>query len=218
MGFRGRREVSTATLPDRVRMDGKTSAAPDEASLKARVAKGTAYDKYKAQLHEFFDGKRELPQNLKDMLATRPGAEDFGFEKVDEEPPPAPAAKGKSKKKKAAAAGPSSRRRIAGGGSKKAELEKALKAAVSPVQTEKAVNELRDAGFALPADFDVLSRVLSHPDDDVLREALQGLLGLVDGPATKSKNLLKGRIQNVELTTGSSEVRDLCAQLKGALG
>ena len=55
-----RRSAPGTMDPVRVRTDGKSTADenPAEATLRARVKKNSAYDKYKASLNEFFDGSR----------------------------------------------------------------------------------------------------------------------------------------------------------------
>ena len=75
MGFDRRREKSFGE-PTRVRSDGTTGTTRDD-ELPKRPA-NTAYERYKQELHAFFNGEKPLPEHLKDMLATRPGAAEHG--------------------------------------------------------------------------------------------------------------------------------------------
>ena len=76
MGFSRDRSKSFGE-PNRVRMDGTRAEAQDEAPKPRGV--NTAYERYKQQLHSFFDQGKPLPDHLRDMLSTRPGAGDHGF-------------------------------------------------------------------------------------------------------------------------------------------
>src|SRR6185437_5375302 len=66
MGFDRRREKSFGE-PTRVRSDGTTGTARDE-DLPKRPA-NTAYERYKQELHAFFNGDKPLPAHMKDMRA-----------------------------------------------------------------------------------------------------------------------------------------------------
>lgn len=227
MAFRPR-QAATRTFdePERVRMDGtKTNGArkDDDASLdslRARVAKVTAYEKYKEQLNELFDGKRELPQQLRDLLATRPGAAEHGFVEDEDKPAQKNGADDKKKrrsKKDAAPERDSGRRRVSAAADRKNELVAALRRATSPRDAETAIDALRADGFSIPLELELLSKALSHKDEEVIAEALRGLDTVVEGPQTKGANLLKGRLKNVALLASSSEVRELCATLQTRL-
>jgi hypothetical protein len=209
-------------------MDGtrkKNDEADVDDRLKARVAKVTAYEKYKAQLHEFFEGKRELPEQLKDMLSTRPGAEEHGFApKEGEEDPGAAEAAAEVKRRRSKKNGevvdkaaPGTRRRVANGTDRKADLIAALRKSASPRESEAAIDAIKLEGMSLPLDLDLLSKALSHKDETVIAEALRGLSSLVSGPQTRGATLLKGRLQNVALVASSTEVRELCLALQSQL-
>lgn len=221
--FRG-----TMSTPDvtRVRSDGstQTESVTDslEDKLRSRAAKATAYEKYKAQLNEYFDGKRALPQQLKDMLATRPGAEEHGFvqEEADAELEPDDGGGKKKKRKKGPPekAAPGTRRRIGGSSDARLQHIAALRASTSPREAELAIDGMRAAGFSLPLEMDLLSKALGHKDQDVVAEALRGLVQIVTAsPETKGASLLKGRVANAALLASSSEVRQLCSELQAAL-
>lgn len=216
----------------RVRMDGssdKTNKRDDEleAMVAKRAKKSSAYEKYKQQLHSFFDGEAALPENLRDILSTRPGAEEHGLIPAEPEKEEAPKKKKASKKGKGARAkgqksdqadGTKRRRMVAGPGSDYKEKVEAIRKANSPREVSAAIDALKEGAHALPEDIEVLSKALGHSDDAILEEALNGLLSAEVGPETKGANLLKTRLKNVALVTGSSDVRALCDDVQSALG
>ena len=208
----------------RVRMDGTSSAGrtdlqDDLERLKKRREGNTfsAYDKYKSELHAFFDGDKPLPDHLRDLLATRPGAEDHGIELSEEAQQEAAAKARKDAKKKSKRAGPSKtnrkRRIVAGAVSDYDERLADIRKATSPREVESAINAFRERGHTLPEDAEILSKALGHSDDAVLLDALRGLLALVDAGKEKSPKLLKTRLDNVALLTASAEVREMCGEV-----
>lgn len=220
--YRGSPEIT------RVRGDGSASATSKitdslEEKIRARTAKNSAYQKYKDQLHEFFDGKRELPEQMREMLATRPGAEEHGIE-AEELPEPA-APKKKSKKKqgtkqsssRASDANGKTRRRIAGRSDARAQHIAALREANSPREAEAAIDAMRAEGFGLPLEVDLLSKALGHKDEAIIGEALRGLSQIGLTPETPGAKLLKGRLANVALVASSSDARSLCSELQAEL-
>lgn len=204
--------------PARVRTDG-TSASPDANKPGGRTGgSNTSYERYKQQLHAFFNGDKPLPEHLKDMLATRPGATQHGFgdEIVDDGTPPpdidtieAPAAKKGVEPPKN-----EPRRRVIPASAEDIVLAEAIRKAQSPKEACVAVDAFIARGYSLPRDADVLGKALGHSDDGVLEQALSGLCGLVDEGSFKGNGtLLKTRVKNVALLSSSSSVRDLCTQL-----
>lgn len=225
--YRGTPEIT------RVRGDGSSSATSKitdslEEKIKARTAKNSAYQKYKDQLHEFFDGKRELPEQMREMLATRPGAEEHGIVEAEGDVDAKPAKKKKKKSdgdgKGEVASEPARvdangkpRRRIAGRSDARALHIAALRESNSPREAEVAIDGMRAEGFSIPLEVDLLSKALGHKDEAVLTEALRGLTQIGLTPETPGAKLLKGRIANVALVASSSEARDLCTELQAAL-
>ncbi len=208
-------------------MDG-TRAEPVEPA--ARPA-ASSYERYKQQLHGFFNGDKPLPDSLRDMLATRPGASQHGFE--DDEVAAADAAAAaeaeaaapKSKTKKSITRTPvraddeSTRRRV--GSSTCADdllLIEAIRKASSPREITTSVDAFLARGLPLPKDAEVLGKALSHGDDTVLEQALAGLRDLIlEGAFKGNPTLLKTRLKNVALLSGSSSVRELCTEVSGRL-
>ena len=227
-----RNSTSVAGEPTRVRMDG-TRAEPDASRPGGRVnggSGGTSYERYKQQLHAFFNGDKPLPDHLKTMLATRPGAADHGFASDDDgdnDNPEAaasaaaeatPGRKGRAAKAKKADVDDAQRRRVVAGSAEDVVLADAIRKASSPREVQAAVDALLARGYPLPMDADVLGKALGHGDDAVLEKALQGLLALVtDGAFKGNPTLLKTRIKNVALMSSSSSVRTLCNDLTARL-
>src|SRR4051794_32002392 len=97
MAFDRRREKSFGE-PTRVRSDGTSSESSKNDDLPRKPA-NTAYERYKQELHAFFNGEKPLPDKLKDMLATRPGAAEHGMKDADAEGVPDSAAATEMKRK-----------------------------------------------------------------------------------------------------------------------
>lgn len=201
--------------PARVRMDG-TSASPDANKPGGRTGgQNTAYERYKQQLHAFFNGDKPLPDHLKDMLSTRPGASEHGF--ADEEKPAAvedevvEGQDGKPKKQEP-------KRRVVAANADDIVLAEAIRKATSPKEAQAAVDAFLARGFSLPKDADILGKALGHSDDSVLEQALTGLVCLVDeGQFKGNGTLLKTRVKNVALLSSSSSVRERCNELMSKL-
>jgi hypothetical protein len=212
-----------------VRTDG-TRAEPDESRPGGRVggAGGTNYERYKQQLHAFFNGDKPLPDHLKTMLATRPGASAHGFaadedsEAAEPSPPaspsPSPGKKGRGRERQAEPVDEGSRRRVIAGAAEDVQLADAIRKASSPREVTLAIDALLARGYPLPMDADVLGKALGHADDAVLEKALTGLVALIgEGASPGNATLLKTRLKNVALLSSSSSVRDLCATLQARL-
>jgi hypothetical protein len=222
-----RTSTSVAGEPTRVRMDG-TRAEPDASRPGGRVGGGnggTSYERYKQQLHAFFNGDKPLPDHLKTMLATRPGAADHGFAEdeaadVDAAPVAEPnaARKGRAAKAKKPDVDEAQRRRVVAASAEDVVLADAIRKASSPREVQAAIDALLARGYPLPMDADVLGKALGHSDDGVLEKALAGLVSLVaEGGFKGNPTLLKTRVKNVALLSSSSSVRSLCNDLTARL-
>lgn len=204
--------------PTRVRMDGRSGADSTNDELSRPRPANTAYERYKQELQSFFNGGKPLPDHLKDLLATRPGAAEHGIP-VDETPAPVPEGNGAKNGKKAAVSRVDEKKRrvVAGPTDEVAELVAQLGKATSPREVENAVNALRAKGAPLPRDPEILSKALGHGNEDVIAEALRGLIE-IDVARIKSASLLKTRVKNVLLLASTGEVRELGQQLLTRLG
>ena len=220
MGFQRSGSTKSFNEPARVRMDG-TRAEPTE----ERPGKpNTSYERYKQQLQSFFNGDKPLPDHLKDLLATRPGAAEHGFEEsevpasAESEEPRAPKKKGGRK------AGESpredARRRVVATGLDDAiALAEAIRKASSPREVQAALDALKQRQLALPRDAEILGKALGSTNEGILEEALRALADMVGtGEWKGNATLLKTRLKNVALLAASSDVRSLCHDLQQRLG
>jgi hypothetical protein len=221
---RYRNQSKNSLEPARVRADGTRGESNElEERIKARVAQNSAYEKYKASLHAYFNGDAPLPDNLREMLATRPGAEEV----LGESAQPAPEESGANQSRKAKSGKGKRDRNANGNGEKRtrrmvsskgndfASLVEAIRKSTSLREGEQSVNALLAAGHALPTDAEILSKALGHSDEAVIEQALRGLLNIPE--EVKSPRLLRTRLDNVALLARTSEVRSLCEELKSRL-
>lgn len=222
MAFDRRREKSFGE-PTRVRSDGTTGEARGEGDVPRKPA-STAYERYKQELHAFFNGEKPLPEHLKDMLATRPGAAEHGIDepsvdgkvegKTDDKiGTPAKKAGAKNDDGKE---GKKARRVINGPTDDVLAIVEQIRRANSPREVEGAVDALKAKGASLPKDADVLSKALGHGNETILAEALQGLCE-IDKAQIKSPSLLKTRVKNVLLLASTTDLKDLCHKLLARL-
>ena len=220
MAFDRRREKSFGE-PTRVRTDG-TAGSTKDGDLPKKPA-NTAYERYKQELHAFFNGEKPLPDHLKDMLATRPGAADHGLaDEAAEAEAKADATKAqaqaKAKGKESNGKPDKAPRRVINGPSDDVlAIVEQIRRANSPREVEGAVDALRAKGATLPKDADVLSKALGHGNEDVLAEALKGLVE-IDLAQIKSPGLLKTRVKNVLLLASTADVKELGQKLLTRLG
>lgn len=209
---------SSTGSPSRVRMDG-TRVETDDRPAPSKPA-ASSYERYKQELHAFFNGDKPLPDHLRDMLATRPGASAHGFE-ADESAAPVEvksSTKKAGKKTKEAVAEDSGRRRVVGVAADDVVLMEAIRRATSPREIQSAVDAMLARGLPLPKDAEILGKALSHADDAVLEQALTGLKDLiVEGSFRGNATLLKTRLKNAALLSSSSAVRALCDDVSGRL-
>lgn len=220
------RSSTAAGVPGRVRMDG-TRVEPDERPAERPAA--SSYERYKQQLHGFFNGDKPLPDHLRDMLATRPGATAHGFDESEVEDAESAAAaaapKKVTKKTKSTASGApvrveddGARRRVVAAAADDLALIEAIRRASSPREVQTSVDALLARGSSLPKDAEVLGKALGHADDSVLEAALATLRDvIVEGGFKGNATLLKTRLKNVALLSSSSSVRELCQDVANRL-
>jgi len=214
--------------PTRVRTDGSTSGgSKEDTSFGAELKKkpSSAYERYKQELHSFFNGEKALPGHLKDMLATRPGAAEHGLAEeaaaIEADAATDVATRTRAVKSAQAQAqkldDKKARRVINGPSDDVLAIVEQIRRANSPREVEAAVDALRAKGAPLPKDAEVLSKALGHGNEDVLAEALRSLVDL-DPTLIKSPGLLKTRVKNVLLLATTSELKELGARLLQRLG
>jgi hypothetical protein len=206
-------------------MDGSRVEAEERPAPSGKPA-ASSYERYKQQLHAFFNGDKPLPDHLRDMLATRPGATDHGFDEAEVDAATATADAAKPAPKKAPKKGRAApradddgaRRRVVAASADDLILIEGIRKATSPREVQAAVDALLARGLPLPKDAEVLGKALSHADDAVLEQALAGLKELIlEGGYKGNATLLKTRLKNVALLSSSSTVRELCADVGGRL-
>ncbi len=200
-------------------MDG-TRVEPDDNKPSGKPAP-SSYERYKQQLHAFFNGETPLPDNLRDMLATRPGASDHGFEEAEgdvEVKANKPEKKGKKNKAAAPKEDDGASRRVVAASAEDIVLIDAIRKASSPREVQASVDALLSRGFSLPKDAEVLGKALGHPDDSVLEAALTSLRDVVvEGQFKGNATLLKTRLKNAALLSSSSSVRALATEIAARL-
>jgi hypothetical protein len=210
--------------PTRVRTDGTRvdSSANNNANnndVPRPRAANTAYERYKQELAAFFNGQKPLPEHMRDLLSTRPGAAEHGFSSDGTDDGAAPSVERENDKdadkKETDKRAP--RRVVNGPTDDVLALQEAIRRANSPREVDAAVKALRDKGASLPKDAEILSKALGSGDEDVLTEALRGLLE-IEMKDIKSPTLLKTRVKNVSLLSSSAELRELCGDMQKRLG
>ena len=195
---------SNALDTKRVRTNGSSgSASPNKASQ----TKNTTYEKYKASLHAFFDGKAPLPDHIRSLS---PGTETENVQVVTSHLPVDPE-EVKAEKKPVARL---PRRRSTASAPTYDVFIEAIKRSTTPDEITRTIDALFEAEHPLPADEDILSKGLSHRDEDVVLHILQTLEQLLASQPVKSPRLLKTRIENAALLTSSAQVKTLCKSLR----
>lgn len=76
-----------------------------------------------------------------------------------------------------------------------------------------AVDELRDK-YGLPSDLEILSRVLEHPDQDTVRDALTILMDLVPRMSLLQLKSIEMRLDALEMSTEDPDTLDLLQDLR----
>ena len=80
----------------------------------------------------------------------------------------------------------------------------------------KLVGQYRKKGFTLPDDYDLLIRLLDHPDDDVQLEALEAIEGCLDRIPCKRTNALRQRLMLLE-EIGTFEICEVVERIEDKL-
>lgn len=201
------RSDGNSLRPKRVRTDGALASATP--SNRRGQKANTAYEKYKADLHAMFEGKKPLPEHMQDMLGTAkapvvPAGADAVFGRAKASKP-----SGKPERR--------TRRRVASGKETYASLLDSVRAANSAGDVTQAVDKLLAGGHQLPDDDEILSKALSHQDDAVLDRVVAQLEGLGPSFAFRSPRLLRTRLESAALMTGDDQLRTRCEALRAAI-
>jgi len=156
-----------------------------------------AYEKYKANLNAFFDGKRKLPEHLKQLMPEEESAQEK------------PQAQKQSNR-------PLRRRSAAPLFSYEIFLE-AIKRSVTPDEVTRTIDALLESGHQIPRDEDILSKAFIHRDESVVLKMLEKLSELLESKPSRNPRLLKTRLENLVLISSGSDIRDGVSQLLSKL-
>lgn len=152
--------------------------------------RNSAYEKYKASLHAFFDGKVPLPETIRQM---------------------APQADEAKKPERI------SRRLSSNAPAGYDIFVEAIKRSSTPDEVNRTVEAFLESGFELPQDEEILSKALAYRDENVVKGILQKLGEMIAAHPSKSPRLLKTRLENASLLTSSSEIKELCQSIRAQL-
>lgn len=165
----------------------------------------TRYDKYKKDLNRLFD------QGLAGELLKKP--------EKDQEPSP-PQASGKAKSKAAVVTRKAKEGRIPKNSQAGTSRLKLIRRVIDADDTEsliKAVDEL-SVKFGLPDDWGVLVRVLEHPDEKLILQAVSRMKALLTKTAKIPRRFtLRERLRSIGQTASDGELRQLAAELEESL-
>lgn len=101
-----------------------------------------------------------------------------------------------------------------------AKVRREASQAIVEAQTVKALRAaLREhaSNWGFPEDEPALTRLLDHPDEDTVLQALQGLHALHQNGGLKRMAALRGRIKSVRILVDAPEVQDAAGALLEAL-
>lgn len=99
----------------------------------------------------------------------------------------------------------------------RAPLVQALRAANSDRERHAALDALLAAGEALPPDTELLARQIDHPREEVVRQILEALVGLVHEQPLKRKAAFLVRLETIELTAKDAATAAAAERLQEAL-
>ena len=167
----------------------------------------TRYDKYKQDLNRLFD------QGLAGELLKKPVKE-----KNKEPTLPKSAGKGKTKAKAAVATRKDGR--IPKTSKVSTSRLKQIRSVVDAEDAEslvKAVNELNER-FGLPDDWEVLVRVLEHPDEKLVLQAVSRMKDLLPKTVKIPRRFtLRERLRSIGQTASDGELRQLASEMEETL-
>jgi hypothetical protein len=169
----------------------------------------TRYDKYKQDLNRLFD------QGLAGELLKKPDKE------KDQEPSlPKVAGKAKSKSKAAVVTRKAKEGRIPKDSQASTSRLKLIRGVIDAEDSEsliRAVDELSE-GFGLPDDWGVLVRVLEHPNEKIVLEAVTRMKVLLPNTVKIPRRFtLRERLRSISQTASDGELRQLAAEMEDRL-
>ena len=165
----------------------------------------TRYDKYKQDLNRLFD------QGLAGELLKKPA-------KKKEKEPSLPKAAGKGKTKAAVATRKEGRiPKTSKASTSRLKLIRSVVDAEDSESLVKAVNELNER-FGLPDDWEVLVRVLEHPDEKLVLQAVSRMKDLLPKTVKIPRRFtLRERLRSIGQTALDGELRQLASEMEEML-
>jgi hypothetical protein len=167
----------------------------------------TRYDKYKKDLDRLFD------QGLAGELLKKP-------EKPKEPELPKPSGKGKSKSKATVVTRKAKEGRIPKDTKAGTSRLKMIRSVVDAEDSEsliKALDELSEK-FGIPDDWEVLVRVLEHPDEKLVLQAVYKMKALLPKTAKIPRRFtLRERLRSIGQTAADGELRQLAAEMEESM-
>lgn len=183
----------------------------------------TRYDKYKADLNRLFDqgmaGELLKKVTKKDSGASEPAADD-----KEREGKGSAGAKAAKNAKNAKTVNATTRRkgngRIPKDTTKAASRLKLIRAVADAGDSQAlraAIDELVEH-FGLPDDWDVLIRVIEHPDEALIAQAVARMAELLPSTAKVPRRAsLKERLRSIGQTASTADLRQRAAELEAQL-
>lgn len=171
-----------------------------------KLEHSTRYDKYKSDLNRLFD------QGMAGELLKRMGKPDSSAnEKVKERVQE----KAKNRKSTLRRSG-----RIPSDSSKSSSRFKLIRAVVDAQDRDGLIDSLNALveRFGLPDDWDVLARVLEHPDEGLLRQGVERMGQLLElGVKVSRRASVKERLRTISQTASDFDLRQAASDLESRL-
>ena len=165
----------------------------------------SSYERYKAKLHAIFDGRAPLPEHLRENSPLR---------ELVPEPPMAIIAEPKEVQRPVSSG---VQRRLSPSNNAYGIFIDALKKASTTEEMKGAVSALKEANLPFPQDEDLLSKVLTYPDNAVVLEALDQLETLLAKISPKNPRLLISRLDNATFECGPGQTKERIQKIKEKL-
>lgn len=196
---------------DRMRDGSSSRRRNDRRDKKPIKEHSTRYDKYKADLNRLFD-QGMAGELIKKTAKPEPKADEPDKKNGDKKNGDKAEAKASTRRK--------GNGRIPKDASKSASRFKLIRAVIDASDTQ-TLNQAVDAlveQFGLPDDWEVLVRVVEHPDEALVRRAVERMTELLPQTAKVPRRAsLKERLRTIGQTASDSELRQLAEDLSGQL-
>jgi hypothetical protein len=182
----------------------------------------TRYDKYKADLHRLFDQgmagellKKVAKERHKPKTAEEPEASEADAQAADsgQEGQAEKGAKGVLRRKNPSGRIPADTSRS----SSRFKLLRAIQDATERAALIAALDALV-AAFGLPDDFEVLVRAVEHPDEKLVKQAIERMSARLESVAKVPRRAsLKERLRTISQTAADPELRKAAQELETRL-